>query len=156
MRKWGFWIVLAVVLAAVNGLIAHKESVLRSGRRVLLRLAPVDPRSLMQGDYMILRYELAGTVPEGAPRDGRLVLSVAPDGAAAFVRVDDGRPLREGEQLLRYRQRTELRLGAESFFFQEGHGPRYQGARFGELRVAPDGSSVLVGLCDADGRALGR
>ncbi len=26
---------------------------------VLLRLAPVDPRSLMQGDYMRLNYELA-------------------------------------------------------------------------------------------------
>jgi hypothetical protein len=29
-------------------------------------------------------------------------------------------------------------------------------ARFGELRVAPDGTSVLVGLRDADLHPLGR
>ncbi|MFX7329222.1 GDYXXLXY domain-containing protein, partial [Acinetobacter baumannii] len=35
---------------------AQKEMLLKEGQLVLLPLAPVDPRSLMQGDYMALRY----------------------------------------------------------------------------------------------------
>lgn len=38
------------------------ERILRSGQSVLLRLQPVDPRSLMQGDYMVINYELTGTI----------------------------------------------------------------------------------------------
>ena len=45
-----------VILLLVNRAIWDKEQQLRDGRVVLLALAPVDPRSLMQGDYMRLRY----------------------------------------------------------------------------------------------------
>ena len=45
---------LLLVLAVVNGAILKKQAVVESGERVVLKLAPVDPRSLMQGDYMIL------------------------------------------------------------------------------------------------------
>jgi uncharacterized membrane-anchored protein len=33
-----------------------------------------------------------------------------------------------------------------AFFFQEGTAMRYQGARYGEFRVAPDGELRLTGL----------
>ncbi|RJQ16280.1 MAG: hypothetical protein C4560_09865 [Nitrospiraceae bacterium] len=42
----------------------------------------------------------------------------------------------------------DVRLGAESFFFQEGHAEYYSTAKYGELRVSNDGDSVLVGLRD--------
>lgn len=156
MRTWGFWIVLAGILAAVNGLIAHKEATLGSGRRLLLRLAPVDPRSLMQGDYMVLSYEMERSVRTAAlPRDGRVVVAVDGNDVAKFMRIHAGEPLAPGEQLLRFRVRDRFRLGAESFFFQEGHDKFYQGARYGELRVAASGSSVLVGLCNEERRPLG-
>ena len=51
-----------IVLALVNLQIFGKEAIIRDGRTVLLRLAPVDPRSLIQGDYMALRYGIAGWV----------------------------------------------------------------------------------------------
>ena len=47
---WG--LVAGVALFAIQG----HERTLRHGELVLLRLAPVDPRSLMQGDYMALRF----------------------------------------------------------------------------------------------------
>ncbi|HLM42582.1 MAG TPA: GDYXXLXY domain-containing protein, partial [Myxococcaceae bacterium] len=66
-------------------------------------------------------------------------------------------PLAPGELLLGYKQREgRVRLGAESFFFQEGHADHYAGAKYGELRVAEDGSSVLVGLRNAERQPLGR
>jgi uncharacterized membrane-anchored protein len=48
-----------------------------------------------------------------------------------------------------------VRLGAESFFFQEGHAQLYNGARYGEVRVAPSGTSVLVGLRGQEREPLG-
>ena len=47
-----------------------------------------------------------------------------------------------------------IALGAGSFFFQEGHGDAYEQARYGILKVAPDGGSVLVGLADAGRRPI--
>ena len=48
-----------------------------------------------------------------------------------------------------------VRVGAESFLFEEGSALEYQDARFGELVVADDGEVVLVGLRDADRQPLG-
>jgi uncharacterized membrane-anchored protein len=144
-----FWIASAMVLLTLNGLVWQKEQLLASGRMVLLDLAPRDPRSLMQGDYMELRYVVAGNVPTDAPRDGAVVLRVDPNGVASYERVYDGGPLAPNEQLLRYRRRDHnVRLGAESYFFQEGHADRYAAARYGELKVTPSGDAVLVGLRD--------
>jgi uncharacterized membrane-anchored protein len=149
MRRWILLVLAVLVLAALNGLAAHKESVLRSGTKMYLRLAPVDPRSLLQGDYMALRYEIANRVrdlKEELPSDGRLVVRPGENGVAQFVRLHQGEPLGLGEHLLRYRNRGGVRLGAESFFFQEGHAKYYEKARYGELRVSSAGESVLVGL----------
>lgn len=166
IRALLIWAGLALVLAVVNGQIAAKQGVIEDGRRVLLRLRPVDPRSLMQGDYMVLRYE-AGLLPRGpAPDgDGRIVLGLDDRGVATFRRLDDGTPPAADEQKLKFRLRhpaglsrdtrpAEVLFGAESFFFQEGHREHYAAARYGVLRVASDGSSVLVGLADAEGRTI--
>jgi uncharacterized membrane-anchored protein len=49
--------------------------------------------------------------------------------------------------LLRYRVRNgELKFATNAFFFQEGTAKRYEGARYGEFRVAPDGELLLTGL----------
>ena len=43
---------LVIILGLVNWSITGKEKHLAEGKIVYLDLAPVDPRSLMQGDYM--------------------------------------------------------------------------------------------------------
>lgn len=47
---------LALVLAISAQDVGRKEHLLSTGVPVVLELAPVDPRSLMQGDYMALRF----------------------------------------------------------------------------------------------------
>lgn len=93
---------------------------------------------------MQLAYALESSLPGDSLEsgDGRIVIRLDGRGVASFVRVH------AGERLLRYRWRGRLRLGAESFFFQEGLADLYARARYGELKVAPDGGSVLVGLRD--------
>jgi uncharacterized membrane-anchored protein len=148
---------LALVLLAVNAFIVQKERVLAAGTVVLLELAPVDPRSLIQGDYMRLDYAIAraALADDGWPGSGRIVVRLDGRGVASFVRRHGSEPLAADEHLLLYRLRgSRIRLGSDAFFFQEGHAARYAGARYGELRVARDGGSVLVGLRDGELRPL--
>ncbi|HYD82243.1 MAG TPA: GDYXXLXY domain-containing protein [Paucimonas sp.] len=149
-------------LAAVNLNIHGRERLLAEGRVVLLELAPVDPRSLMQGDYMALRFRIAneafGRDRLGAAKDGHIVAKVDGRGVASFARFADAAvPLAAGEVLLRYRIRDrQPKFATNAFFFQEGHADRYQHARYGEFRVAPDGDMILTALRDADFTLLGR
>jgi len=62
---------LALVLAAVDYSIAAKERIRAEGEVVYLQLAPVDPRSLMQGDYLALRFLLADAIEQGLRREPR-------------------------------------------------------------------------------------
>ena len=158
MRKIVFWAVTILVFGAVNFLIVKKEDTLTHGRTMLLRLAPVDPRSLIQGDYMQLRYAIAREIQRThLNKDkGYIVVSLDENHVAKFVRVHREEILQEGEHLLFYRNRGELRLGAESFMFQEGDAQLYEKAKYGELKVDVSGASVLVGLRGEDFKPLGR
>jgi len=157
-RSHALWATLAaliLVLFVVNAMIVQKESVLASGKTVLLRLAPVDPRSLIQGDYMVLDYEISRQFTHeqlnSVAREGNLVIKIDENNVATFLRFHKGETLAPNEYLLYYRVKVDryfsrMRLGAESFFFQEGHAKYYETARYGELKVDAKGISVLAGL----------
>jgi uncharacterized membrane-anchored protein len=160
MRKAIAIVAGVVVLAAINWSIYGREQLLETGRVVLLELAPVDPRSLMQGDYMALRYKLAdevfgrGRSQEAA--DGRIVVRVGERGVASFVRRDAGEPLGTGEALLRYRVREgRVKFATNAYFFQEGTAGQYSRARYGEFRVSPEGEMLLTHLVDEKFARLG-
>ena len=154
-----------IVLAAVNWVIHARETLIDSGRALYLELAPLDPRSLMQGDYMALRFKAADGAfgrgrwsreGGGGVDDGRVVLAVDGRGIATYRRIDDGSPLAADEALLRYRVRNgQPKLASNAFFFEEGRAADYDRARYGELRVAADGTAILTRLFDADLKALG-
>ena len=146
---------LAAVLAAANVVIVQKQAIVDGGQLIYLPLGPRDPRSLMQGDYMTLRYHRRLLPPADvlllAPDRGAVVLALDAEGGARFVRLDDGSALQGGEVRLRYKLRgrtREAHYGAGSYFFQEGRAPRFANARFGMLRIDGEGNSVLVGLAD--------
>ena len=157
MKNIIFFCATILALVAVPFLIISKESTLAEGRTMLLRLAPRDPRSLMQGDYMVLRYAMANAVSsKELESKGCLVVALDANNVATFKRVHKGEKLQDGEHFLSYRKRGELRLGAESFMFQEGDAEIYTRAWYGELKVDKEGSSVLAGLCGEDLQPLKR
>ncbi|MEP7297413.1 MAG: GDYXXLXY domain-containing protein [Burkholderiales bacterium] len=141
-----------LILGALNTAIVGKERIKRSGELVYLPLAPVDPRSLIQGDYMALRFAIVRDI-EG--RDEKAARA-AREGETAFapVTLDDQRvaslatDAAPASLKLRYRIRNgQVWLGTNAFFFEEGSAERYAGARYGEFRVDRDsGEAVLVGL----------
>jgi len=151
------WLVTLAVLGFVGSGIYGKERLIREGEPVLLQLAPVDPRSLIQGDYMDLRYQIAADLEQDQlPWRGKLVIQLDEQDVAHFVRIDDGTPLALEERLLNYyRHEWTLDLGAPSYFFQEGTADVYTDAVYGELRVDPAGNSILVGLRDEELQPLG-
>ncbi|MET0917073.1 MAG: GDYXXLXY domain-containing protein [Burkholderiales bacterium] len=160
MRKWVVIVSTLVLLVAVNLGIASRERLVEHGRIVLLELAPVDPRSLMQGDYMALRFGVTDGVQAGREAvqwaDGRMVLGVDSRNVGTFRRLDAGAPPADDELLLRYRIRDGLpKLATNAYFFEEGTGDRYVEARYGEFRVAPDGEAILTGLRDGALAPLG-
>lgn len=143
---------LVLLLGFFNWSVWQKEETLAKGRLILLELAPVDPRSLMQGDYMRLSYAIS-QVPEldSLQHRGYAVVRVGEGGVAHLVRYQDkSAPLAKGEQLLKYfKGDWSLNIGAESYFFEEGQGPLFEQAKFGGLKVDDSGNSILVGLYDA-------
>ena len=106
-------LVLAVTTAAllvmINIQIANKQDILENGHTLLLQLAPRDPRSLMQGDYMALRYAMADEVAQAARAeqisDGRIIVEPGPDKEAHFVGLYQGQALAQGQRILRFRRR---------------------------------------------------
>lgn len=150
-----------IVLALANYAIYSRERLLTEGRVVLLQLAPVDPRSLMQGDYMALRFQAANDAfGRGNARkqqlDGHVILKLDQHGIGTFTRLDDGTALDQNEVRMRYRIRDgRPKFATNAFFFQEGDAKRYSAARYGEFRIAADGEAILTGLRDKDALLLG-
>ena len=173
MRKRNvlLFLTMALLLVAFNRAVWQKESQLREGTVMYLRLAPVDPRAFMLGDYMALAFTvdteisraLRAMTSEGpseglqeetrkaAPREGQAVVALSDKGVASFQRFVDGGPLSDNEHLLHFRLKNgSAHVAAEAFFFQEGHAKDYEAAQYGEIRVDAEGKTLLVHLLNAD------
>ena len=143
-----------LVLGAVNASIVSKERIKSNGDVVFIELGPRDPRSLMQGDYMALRFPIAQQIAAswgagGAPREGEIrTAGITLNEQRVAALAKPGAP---STLPLRYRMRNrEVWLGTNAFFFEEGADKRFAPARYGEFRLDPaSGEAVLVGLRDA-------
>lgn len=155
MRKYGVWLIGVLLLLAINISIWHKEQVLTHGKTVLLALVPVDPRSLMQGDYMSLRFQLENDmlahlpVDKSQSVDGCVLVTLTNQGVGEFKQMMDTWPktLAANQLALRYRLRQgQVKFATNAFFFEEGRAGDYARARYGEFRVADDGELLLTAM----------
>ena len=147
--------------------IVKNEKVLSEGEIVLLELRPVDPRSLMQGDYMTLHFEVCNHIYGlDAESNKFCVVQLDDDRVAHFVSLtnDAAVALREDELLLRYSLEKNnwgekfYTIGSDSYFFQEGTANKYATAKYGMLKVVTKGEMIgtcsLVGLCDENKKLI--
>lgn len=156
MKKYKWIIILVnliILLGLFNNSILKKETLLSDGKLILLELAPIDPRSLMQGDYMRLRYTISESINyDSISKRGFCVVKLQENGIAKKVRIQESRnPINDKEYLIEYTSYKEWRginIGAESFFFQEGEAKKYENAKYGGIKVDHQGNSLLVGLYD--------
>jgi uncharacterized membrane-anchored protein len=137
----------ALVLVCANTAIWQKEGLIVDGATVYVRLAPVDPRSLMQGDYMRLNFALPGNPPAVPGTMAQVVARLDAHRVADILRFHDGGPLGPGEFLMNVTVKNQRWiLATDAWYFKEGEAARWSGAAYGEFRVDRDGSAVLVGL----------
>lgn len=157
MKKYSRILIIAnliLLLGYFNWSVYQKEQTLKDGQLVLLQLAPVDPRSLMQGDYMRLNYkEASSNLPdEQTDTRGYTILRTDSNQVGEIVRLQNTlEPVNDNELVIKYKIiNRRLFLGAESFFFEEGQDTLFQKAVYGGLKVDDKGQSLLVGLYDED------
>lgn len=175
-RLWheaGLAIGLLLILLVANTGIYQREQILATGQQVILALAPVDPRSLIQGDYMALNFELGNQVSSAlrhAPEDlanqiesqggGYLVLQPDEQGIHQLValKADIDKPdANEASDAvaLEFRLRNQrVRIVTDAWFFPEGQAERYEHARYGEFRVDDKGQGLLTHMLDAQHQVL--
>lgn len=145
---------LVIILAVINFSIISKEQHLKQGETVFLKLAPADPRSLMQGDYMALHFDVAEQIEnalalplnEKSKRtsDGQIVVRLDKNKVGTFERIYHGQPLQENEQRLNYSVKDgQLIFATNAFFFEEGTAELFEKARYGKFKVDEKGKLLL-------------
>lgn len=155
MKKYKWILILinlVILIVLFNNSIIKKEELLSNGETILLELAPVDPRSLMQGDYMRLNYEISNNIEiDSISKRGFCVIKLNENGIAEKVRIQENKtPIKNDEFIIAYTSRewNGINIGAESYFFQEGEAEKYEKAKYGGLVVDNNGNSLLIGLFD--------
>lgn len=150
-----------ILLLVVNWNIFERERILENGQIVILELAPIDPRSLMQGDYMALRFKIADEIfgrgePSPEISDGHIIVKLDDRGVGQNPRMATDHPLGTQEVSLRYRVRNgQAKFATNGFFFEEGRAAEYTQARYGEFRVSSSGEMLLTHLLGENRERLG-
>ncbi len=157
--RGGVWIAAATAatLAVAGFAIWQKQDLIARGQPVFVELAPVDPRSLMQGDFMRLNFRLPGEVwklpPPGVAATRPLVVARrdARGVATLLGPHNKGVALAAGEFVIELSPKNgNWTLVTDAWFFREGDGERWALAKYGEFRVAADGRALLIGMADAE------
>lgn len=152
-------IIIISTLFLIVGIFAwvgyQKQTIIDRGELVLLELAPQDPRSLMQGDYMSLYYDLYNEISTNGldlPQKGYLVLELDSLKVGkllkASVLLDNNN---ENQVQIKYNKNKwgRVQLEADHFYFQENKADLYENAKYAALRVDPKGNYIIVGLYDS-------
>lgn len=124
-----FLIGLALEIVAIFGLFIPYAVRLRTGEEVMLRTVPVDPRSLLRGDYVVLDYAAGQDLPTPADFTGYgdpIYVVLAKQGDTyERVRFTEEKPVLEPGQLcLKGRKEYERAVFPDlaQYFVEEGLG----------------------------------
>ncbi|USG65011.1 GDYXXLXY domain-containing protein [Brevibacillus ruminantium] len=156
---------LLLIILLQFGLIGYQvwgsETILAKGKTVKLELAPIDPRSLLQGDYVSLNYEISRIDEiEDGPSYGRVrvVLRKQSNGVHAY----SGYYQYAGEWNQPYQATPDdvvingqvigwgrVAYGIENFFVPEGTGLDVErSARYAYVRVGESGDAIIERLAE--------
>jgi uncharacterized membrane-anchored protein len=157
-------LLIAVVIVLQLGVIgyqtARSETLLATGASIKLELAPVDPRSLLQGDYAMLNYDIS-TPPssviqplEHGMSRGKVKVVLTPGRQGVYIAdrlYRDGEKLADHEVILNGQwDGSRIQYGIENYFIAEGTGREVeQNARYAYIRVSRSGDALLERLADS-------
>ena len=149
VERWLVGVGALGVIAVVGGSAVAKESELARGDTLLLDLRPRDPRSLVQGDYMSLRYRISEELESRT--SGTVVVDVDEHGVATVDRLYWGGAIDPDEHLLSFYVEDRVSTPvSRSFLFEEGQSDAFAQARYAIVAVTPEGQATLIGLAGED------
>ncbi|MDQ0215874.1 putative membrane-anchored protein/putative membrane protein [Oikeobacillus pervagus] len=160
---WKGILVLAIIqFAFIGGTAYQKESQLQQGELVALSLQPVDPRSMLQGDYVQLGYSIANDYREQVKNDykGRVTIQLKPT-TKTVTYQGEKIPVYEAKNFSHTKTKPKeslfmngkgyygtLTMGIEHFFIEENTGEKWEGKKFALVKIAKNGDAILVTLVD--------
>jgi len=140
------YLTLVIILIFSMTQIKQKEKFFRKADEIYLKLAPIDPRSMIQGDYMRLNYEILETIHYRSK--GYIIVALDDKRVGRFVRFEhklDRKKLKENEYPIRVKNR---KIKSMTFFFQEGAAKAYEQAVYGKFKADKSGDLILRDLVD--------
>ncbi|MFC4322168.1 GDYXXLXY domain-containing protein [Litchfieldia salsa] len=150
-------IIIILQIGLLGYQIGSNEWLLKNGKVITLNLSPIDPRSLLQGDYLRLGYEIAEQdslmIESGAKL--YVLLEKNQDGIYEKKKVITERidpksyPLNQNEALItgKYNGYDTIIYGIESYFVQEGTGLEIErNAKTAKVIVSKKGDALLLSV----------
>jgi len=162
MKKYFSLILALTTILIFVGLVAKNEWHLHHSKSIFIELRPVDPRSILQGDYMALAYELnlqslkalAGSENEALDQvifnHSSVPAKVILDSQNRVVRtILDNNNSFVGQSLILKNPENRLQAlypASRSFLFAEGLAQCYQKAKYAEFKINTKGEAILFDL----------
>ena len=138
MRAKIFLGVVFVLAIGLGGYAWHTQTARQSAPVVYFKIAPVDPRAMLSGDYVELAYDVERAFSDENDRK-TVTFYALPNGVVQTEKTD--RPV-----VVACFER-QFRL-PHQFYFQEGTGRKYETAVYAKMRRLPGGRFVLNALTD--------
>ncbi|MBF0706054.1 GDYXXLXY domain-containing protein [Alkalihalobacillus hwajinpoensis] len=151
------WLVVILMISFVTYNGVKNEVALQSGKEIRLALAPVDPRSMLQGDYVTLRYDIS-TLPGAvlpANKKIKVVLASTSDGSYEYggyykIEGDWNKPYEPSDDDIIVNGTTysdhDVQYGIESYFISEGAGEVVEDKTMALIKVSENGNALLKEL----------
>jgi uncharacterized membrane-anchored protein len=164
-NKWLAAATVFVAIVAINININKKQDIIENGEVLLFELAPVDPRSIMQGDYMRLRFDLAGKIQEKIRiknknntiqiQQGFAIVEKGENQIVSFVDLYDEQTIKANQFKIPFKIRKyQIIFTTNAFYFQEGKASHFQKAKYGQFRMSDSGEMLLADMVDKDFKVL--
>lgn len=143
-NKWKTFLILLniILLTIVSGTTISKEERYRKSENYFyLKLSPIDPRSIMQGDYMRLNYEISDRANEKYLKDENkekkryILIKLDNERVGQFIDISE-KPIGSDDILsIKVLNSNYSNINANSFFFQEGKGKEYEKAKYAKVII---------------------
>lgn len=152
--RLAFLIIVLFQILILVGLMGFNEANLAFGKSVVLQTAPVDPRDIFRGDYVVLRYEISTLSNIHVSR-------IFKEGDKAYVRLEqrgdvweatniwhvpreEWAPFIAGKVTNVRDNRITMKYGIEAYFVPEGKGREIERAEDIKVRVSVDRSGIAI------------
>ena len=152
MKTWLLRIILMLQIFGLVSLYAYHLHIEKTGKTYLLRAEPLDPRDLLSGDYVALRYTIS-TLPDRFPISGLNMpayVTLQPAGTVwEIADVNEAPPTGNVPYLKGRASGGQISYGIERYYVPEGKGQHVPRDLYAEIVIKPGGTAQLKKLyCD--------